>query len=118
MAAGGATAAGLRVFSIVSFLPTREEPSSSRAAGRAATASIRPAPRVPLRRAAASTARHGSTAAINRDTSLPSVSPKPPAGLQEIALHVEDDERRFFELDRNRRRFGFDRHGRHASLPP
>ena len=31
------------------------------------------------------------------------------AGLQKVALHVDDDERRAIEIDRQRRRFGLDR---------
>ena len=39
------------------------------------------------------------------------------ARLEKIALHVDDDQRGSFEIDRKRRRFGFDRHVWHARTP-
>ena len=41
-----------------------------------------------------------------------------PAGLEEIALHVDDDERCAVELDGQRCRLGFEGHARHPDLLP
>src|SRR5580704_10738995 len=41
-----------------------------------------------------------------------------PAGLEEIALHVDDDERRAVKLDGQRCRLGFKTHARHPDLLP
>jgi hypothetical protein len=61
-------------------------------------------------------ARHGSTAACNRDTSLPSALAEA-ARLQEVALHVDDHQRGARQIEAQRLRCRGDGQVGHAALP-